>query len=59
MRPIDFVIFDGGSLPNTSAHKIAEAMNKNIELHAVDGEYVVLSYYFNNGVLTLDIEKKE
>ncbi len=58
MRPIDFVIFDGGGTPNIPAHKIAEAMNKDIEIQAVDGEYEVLSYYFNDGVLILDIEKK-
>ncbi len=62
MRPIDFIIFDGGSSPNIPAHKLAEALSKDIVILGVDGEYEVLSYYVSNGEeggqMFLDVQKK-
>lgn len=56
MKPIDFVVHDGGSDPNTPAYRIAEAMLKDIEVHGESGKYEVLSYYLGGmGRMVLDI----
>lgn len=59
MRPIDFVVFDGDSSPNTPAHEIADAMMKPIEIYGPDGKYQILSYYYSGGCLVLDVERIE
>jgi hypothetical protein len=61
MKPIDFVVFNGDSPPNTSVYLIAEEMKKLIKIVGEDGEYEALSYYFNEKTqrMTLNIRKKE
>ena len=59
MRPIDFVVFDGGSTPNEPVIAVAEVMTKDIKVFGADGEYEVLSYYFHNGTMVLDVQKKQ
>lgn len=59
MKPIDFVVFNGDSSPNMPAYQVAEAMSKDITILASDGEYDVLSYYYSEGRLVLDIERKD
>lgn len=61
MKPIDFVVFDGDSSPNTPVLYIAEAMVENIKVVGEDGEYEVLSYYYNREEwrMVLEIGKKE
>lgn len=61
MKPIDFVVFDGDSSPNTPVIHIAEAMNKSIKIFGADGEYEVLSYYYDRkeGHMVLEIGKEE
>ncbi len=58
MKPIDFVVFDGDSSPNTPVYKIAEALKKDIVVCGMDGEYEILSYYFSGGQFYLDVQKK-
>jgi hypothetical protein len=62
MKPVEFIIFDGGSSPNMAAHRLAEALEKDITILGPDGEYEVLSYYVSNGGqggrMFLDIQKK-
>ena len=60
MRPLDFVVFDGDSSPNLPAYKVAEAMKNPIQIFTEEGEYEVLSYYYNHekNCLVLDIGKK-
>jgi len=58
MKPIDFVLFDGDSSPNTPICEVAEAMNKPIRINGMDCEYEILSYYLGeDGRFTLDIEE--
>ena len=59
MKPIDFVVFDGDSEPNMPAYRVAEAMNNDIKIHASDGEYEILSYYYSDGYLVLDVQRKQ
>jgi len=59
MRPIDFVIHDGDSSPNMPAHEVAEAMMKKIVIRTEDGECEVLSYYYSDGVMNLDVKEKD
>lgn len=59
MRPIDFVLYNGGSEPNKPIHCNAGAMQRPIQILADDGEYEVLSYYMDDrGRMCLDIQKK-
>lgn len=47
MRPIDFVLYDGDSEPNTAVHKIAEAMKQPILFITSVGKLEVHGYYFD------------
>lgn len=58
MKPIEFVVFEGDSSPNTPVYKIHEAMTKDIEIVAPEGEYQVLSYYYHKGKMVLEIERR-
>ena len=60
MKPIDFIVFDGDSRPNMPAHKVYEAIQKDIIIVADDGEFEVLSYFIENanGRFVLEIQKK-
>lgn len=55
MTPIDFLVYDGDSSPNTAIYKIAEAMKKPIKILSECGEHKVLSYYFDGCQFCLDI----
>ena len=59
MTPIDFILFDGDSSPNTPCYKIAEAMQKTVRIESNDGPYEVLSYFFDetDGKMVLDIQR--
>ena len=59
MKPIEFVIHDGDSTPNMPAYKLAEAMTKEMIVHGPDGKYEILSYYFSDGVMNLDVRRKD
>jgi len=58
MKPIDFIVFDGDSEPNTAVIQVAKALKKDLLIVAEDGEYEVLSYYYHNGRMVLEIERK-
>jgi|GEM_PF-4018429 hypothetical protein len=58
MKPIDFVVFDGDSSPNTPVEKIAKAMKKPIVIQGEHTKYTILSYYYHDGRMYLDIEEK-
>lgn len=56
MRPTDFINFDGGSSPTLPIVDIHGAMQKDICI--VDSElteYEILSYYYHNGQMVVDI----
>ena len=59
MRPIDFVLFDGDSSPNMPVREVAEAMTREVRVFGYDGEYEILSYYFDDGQMILDVQKKQ
>jgi len=59
MSPIDFVIFNGDSKPNTPACNVANAMGLPIRIHSNNKEFEILSYYLNKGQMTLEIEEKK
>jgi hypothetical protein len=48
MTPVDFVLFDGDSSPNTPVYVIAEAMKRSILVHSAGGEHEILSYYYDH-----------
>jgi len=58
MKPIEFVHYDGGSLPNGTVRSFYEAMQKDIIIRGSKHEFEVLSYYMWNGRMVLDIQKK-
>jgi hypothetical protein len=60
VKPIDFVTDIAGGY-NDPVGKVAPALTKNIRIFAVDGEYEVLSYYFDEDSkrMMLDIQRKE
>jgi hypothetical protein len=58
MTPIEFVIFEGDSTPNQPVYQIAEAMQKTIRIFGGSKEWEVLSYYWHEGHMTLDIQEK-
>jgi hypothetical protein len=59
MKPIDFILFDGGSSPYTPIYLIKEAMEKDIEIHTCNGKLVILSYYYDEkrGRMIIDVEE--
>ena len=59
MKPIDFILFDGDSEPNQPAYQVAEALQKDIRILGVMGEYTVLSYYLYDGQMVLEIEERQ
>lgn len=59
MKPIDFVLFDGDSEPNQPVYRVAEAMQRDIRILGATNDYRVLSYYYHNGQMVLEIEEDE
>jgi hypothetical protein len=61
MRPIDFVLYDGDSEPNTAVHKTAEAMQQPILFVTPVGELEVFGYYFDedSGQMIVELVDKE
>ena len=58
MKPIEFVVFDGGSEPNASAIDVHDAMGEDIVILSDWGkEFKVMSYYLAEGKMCLDIEE--
>jgi len=57
MRPVDFVLFDGDSSPNTSVHEIAEALQRPLVVVTSSSPKEILSYYYDSKLkqLVLDI----
>jgi RPA family protein len=60
MKPIDFVVYEGDSEPNTPVYEIAEAMMQDIIVHGPTGEFVVYGYYYDaqEKRMVLEIKKK-
>lgn len=56
MKPLDFVVFNGGSDPNLPAYKLEEAMYEKVQILTNLGPAEVLSYYYHNGQMHLDLE---
>ena len=55
MKPIDFILFDGDSSPNTEVYKIAEAIQKTLRIHSADKNWEILSYFFDGESMVIDI----
>lgn len=47
MKPIDFVVYEGDSEPNTPVYEIAEAMMQDIKITGGDVDFVVHGYYYD------------
>jgi hypothetical protein len=56
MSPIDFILFNGDSDPNQPVYQIAEAMQEPIRIRSQWGDCQILSYYWEDGVMVLDVE---
>jgi hypothetical protein len=59
MTPIDFVVFDGDSEPNTPAYAIAEAMRQPLRIVSASKNWEVCSYYYDEGQMVLEIKTAE
>ncbi len=59
MRPIDFVVFNGNSSPNSPVYQVANAMFKPITVLGPDGNFVIRSYYLDKGGMVLEIAPSE
>ena len=59
MTPLNFVVYDGDSQPNTPAYKIAEALQRDIKIRSRINDWEVLSYYYDehDHCMVLDIGK--
>lgn len=55
MTPLDFVVYDGNSEPNTPVYRIAEAMQRPLKIVSASGGWRVLSYYYDDGQMVLEI----
>lgn len=58
MTPLDFVVYDGNSEPNTPVHRIAEAMRLPLKIVSAFGDWEVVSYYYDDGQMVLEIVEK-
>jgi hypothetical protein len=58
MTPIEFVIYDGDSDPNMPVHQVAEAMYKDIIIRTAQYDFEVLSYFYDDGQMVLEIALK-
>jgi hypothetical protein len=61
MTPVDFVLFDGDSSPNTPVRDIYEAMKWPLVIQGEFGDFQILSYYYSEELerMVLDIEPKQ
>ena len=59
MKPIDFVLYDGDSAPNTPIHLIRDAMTKPLIISDGVGEFVVHGYYYDEEDKCMVLEIKE
>lgn len=59
MTPIEFVIHDGDSRPNMPVLQVAEAMYKDIIIRGAEGDFEVLSYFYDAGQMVLEIGPKK
>lgn len=58
MRPVEFMLFDGDSSPNTPVRDVWEAQQREMVISSGDGKtWNVLSYYYHCGRMYLDIEE--
>jgi hypothetical protein len=58
MTPIEFVVFNGDSDPNMPVHQVAEAMYKDIIIRTAQYDFEVLSYFYDDGLMVLEIALK-
>jgi hypothetical protein len=58
MTPIEFVVFNGDSDPNMPVHLVAEAMYKDIIIRTAQYDFEVLSYFYDDGQMVLEIALK-
>lgn len=60
MRPVDFVLYDGDSAPNTPVHLIREAVTNPLKIFSPAGEFVAVGYYYDeqSKCMVLDIKLK-
>jgi hypothetical protein len=58
VTPIEFVVFNGDSDPNMPVHQVAEAMYKDIIIRTAQYDFEVLSYFYDDGQMVLEIALK-
>jgi hypothetical protein len=49
MRPVEFMLFDGDSSPNTPVRDVWEAQQKEMHISCGYKTLDVVSYYYHNG----------
>ena len=61
MRPVDFVLYDGDSAPNTPVYLIREAVTKTLKIFGPTGEFVAVGYHYDKEgeCMVLDVKLKE
>lgn len=48
MKPIEFVVYDGDSAPNTPVMLVAEAMHNDIYINCEGEDAVVRGYFYDH-----------
>jgi hypothetical protein len=59
MTPLEFVVFSGDSDPNMPVFLVAEAMYKDVIIRGAEGDFEVLSYFYDAGQMVLEIGPKK
>lgn len=59
MTPIEFVVYSGDSEPNMPVHQVADAMYKDIIIRTAQHDCEVLSYFYDDGQMVLEIAPKK
>jgi hypothetical protein len=57
MRPVEFMLFDGDSSPNTPVRDVWEAQQKEMHISCGYKTLDVVSYYYHNGRMYLELEE--
>ena len=59
MKPIDFVVYEGDSAPNTPVYEIANAMKKDIKIIGMDVSLAIRGYYYDEEEKRMVLEIEE
>jgi hypothetical protein len=59
MKPIEFIVFNGDSSPNTPVHEIATAMEKHMRVYVRGDRVEVVSYFYDTDLKRMVLELGE